>query len=1056
MSKKTTYEELEQKIRILDQSESTLLQTNYSIDESEWYRSILDTINEGVILQSSSGDILMWNKGAEEIFGISAKDATGQNPENLGWHFIKENGSEYEKNDLPNTRSLRTGSPCRNEIMGFYRTPDNLQWLSVNTHPLFRNRVEKPYAVAISFSGITELKIEKDTSQNYLDVAGVMILALNEAGEITLINRKGCEILGGTEDDFIGKNWFDLFTPEDILDEVKDFYQDLIDGRIEAADYAEYKIVTFSGAEKLIAWHTTNLKDKDGKIIGTLNSGEDITEKKNTEDRLKESERQYRTFLQTAMDGFLLLDMLGNILEVNDAYCKMSGYSHQDLLKLKITDLEAVESKEEIDQRKQMLDENTQRRFISLHRRKDGSLFDVEISNQYRPEEEKFVCFLRDITEQRKAQESLREREELLSKSQEMASLGSFVWEIPDNHLTWSRNMYTIHGVSNESYDGDLVELSNQLMHPDDLERVQEEIYQTQKAHSPWDTEFRIERPNGEERIIRFIGEWEYDAEGEVEKCYGIYQDITERRKSEKRQENLQTQLSNAVEIAQLGPWEYDVETDLFTFNDYFYKIFRTTVNETGGYQMSPEEYAKRFVHPDDLERVREETQKAIETDDPAYNQQVEHKVIFPDGTVGYVTVRIFIEKDENGKTIKTYGVNQDITERKRAEEMLRESEEKLLRSKKMESLGLLAGGVAHDLNNVLSGIVSYPELLLMDLPGDSKYRKPIQTIHDSGTRAVAIVQDLLTIARGVHSPKEPLNLNDIIEEYQSSPEYNKLRQYHPTVTIKTDLNKDLMNINGSSIHIRKVIMNLVSNASEAIEGRGNVIISTDNRYVDRPVKGYEDVKAGEYVVLTVSDDGSGIPSGHLERIFEPFFSKKVMGRSGTGLGLAVVWNILQDHEGYIDVSSDEKGTTFELYFPIIRKEVFIKDLPLSIEDYKGNGESVLVIDDVENQREITCKMLEVLGYKAVAVSSGEEAVAYLKGRSVDIILLDMIMDPGIGGRETYERIKKIHPKQKAIIVSGFAETDEVKETQKLGAGKYIKKPLTMKNIGVAIKEVLG
>jgi signal transduction histidine kinase len=387
--------------------------------------------------------------------------------------------------------------------------------------------------------------------------------------------------------------------------------------------------------------------------------------------------------------------------------------------------------------------------------------------------------------------------------------------------------------------------------------------------------------------------------------------------------------------------------------------------------------------------------------------------------------------------------------------EALRESEEKLARSKKMESLGLLAGGVAHDLNNVLSGIVSYPELLLLDLPEDSKLRKPVETIQDSGHRATAIVQDLLTVARGVATTKEPLNLNDLINEYLHSPEFNKLKQLHPTVTVKTNLDTELLNISGSHVHIRKVVMNLVSNAAEAIEGSGNVIISTKNYYADRPLKGYDDVDIGEYAILAVSDNGPGISTDDLERIFEPFYTKKVMGRSGTGLGLAVVWNTVQDHHGYVDVKGNGNGTTFELYFPITREEISDKDLSIPIKDYKGDGETILVVDDVESQRDISCKMLDKLGYKTKAVSSGEEAVEYIKENTVDLLLLDMIMDPGINGRDTYERIIKIHPNQKAIIASGFAETDDVKAAQKMGAGKYVKKPVTLEMIGLAVKEEL-
>ena len=163
----------------------------------------------------------------------------------------------------------------------------------------------------------------------------------------------------------------------------------------------------------------------------------------------------------------------------------------------------------------------------------------------------------------------------------------------------------------------------------------------------------------------------------------------------------------------------------------------------------------------------------------------------------------------------------------------------------------------------------------------------------------------------------------------------------------------------------------------------------------------YDDINVGEYAVLAVSDDGSGISSDDLERIFEPFYSKKVIGRSGTGLGLAVVWNVVQDHKGYIDVRSNENSTTFELFFPITREEISLTDISIPFKELKGNGEKILVIDVVESQRDISCQMLEAFGYKTKAVSGGKEAVEYLKENTVDLILLDMIMDPGINGRES-------------------------------------------------------
>ncbi|MCP4576678.1 MAG: PAS domain S-box protein [Deltaproteobacteria bacterium] len=396
-----------------------------------------------------------------------------------------------------------------------------------------------------------------------------------------------------------------------------------------------------------------------------------------------------------------------------------------------------------------------------------------------------------------------------------------------------------------------------------------------------------------------------------------------------------------------------------------------------------------------------------------------------------------------------------DISELKRSRDERKKLENRLHRAQKMEAMGLLAGGVAHDLNNILSGIVSYPELLLMDLPQDSPLRKPIQTIKESGMRAAEVVEDLLTIARGVAPGKEALNLNTVVNEYLNSPEFENLERTYTFVHFNPELEPGLLTVNGSTIHIKKVLMNLVHNATEAIDKSGTVTIRTCNRHLDEPISGYEDVRQGEYAVLTVSDDGSGITPQDIERIFEPFYTKKVMNRSGTGLGLAVVWNTVQNHNGYINVKSDENGTVFELYFPVTREKIADEMKAVDLEDYLGSGEKILVVDDEDRQRDIVCKMLTKLGYNPVAVSSGEEAIVYLTEHKVDLIVLDMVMPKGINGRETYEEIVRIRPNQKAIIASGYAKTEEVEAAQELGAGKYIKKPYTFEKLGITIKKEL-
>jgi|GEM_PF-3282303 len=497
-------------------------------------------------------------------------------------------------------------------------------------------------------------------------------------------------------------------------------------------------------------------------------------------------------------------------------------------------------------------------------------------------------------------------------------------------------------------------------------------------------------------------------------------------------------------EYSPLGIGHYDKDTSIVAINDKYADIIGAPKNKIIGFNM-----LKSLRN----EKVRETLIKSMEGEcsvyEGGYKSLTGHK---------NTPVRVTYNRITNRYGEVTGGVCivEDITERKKAEEDKKKLEDRLARSHKMETIGLLAGGVAHDLNNVLSAVISYPELLLMELPEDSPLRKPITTIKQSGERAAAIVQDMLTLARRGVNTMNILNINKIILDCLHSPECQKLKTLHPNIKIITNLQKDIGNMKGSPIHLRKALLNLIINAAEAQPNGGKIFISSESRYVDVPVRGYEDILEGDYIVVKVTDNGIGISSEDLERIFEPFYTKKIMGRSGTGLGMSVVWGAVQDHNGYIDVTSSEGyGTTFEFYFPMTRESITDEEAAPPLEEYIGNGETVLVIDDIREQRKIAQKILEKLGYTVNTVASGEEAIDYFKYNIPDIIVLDMIMDPGIDGLETYRRILEICPGQKAIIASGFSETERVRGAQRLGAGAYIKKPYTIENIGLAIKKEL-
>lgn len=247
--------------------------------------------------------------------------------------------------------------------------------------------------------------------------------------------------------------------------------------------------------------------------------------------------------------------------------------------------------------------------------------------------------------------------------------------------------------------------------------------------------------------------------------------------------------------------------------------------------------------------------------------------------------------------------------------------------------------------------------------------------------------------------------------------------------------------------------MNLVNNAFEAIEIKGSITLSTTTKHLTTRNTEISMLEKGDYILLQVSDSGPGIPADSLQHIFEPFYTKKVMGRSGTGLGLAVVWNSVLEHKGTVDVTSNDNGTTFTVYLPVTTKEK-ITITENEAEDLRGTA-SILVVDDEKLQRDISNNILTKLGYTVQTAESGENAIIYLQNHSVDLVLLDMLMEPGLNGYQTYKEISELHPGQKAIIVSGFSESNDVKATLQLGANEFIKKPYSIELLGRTVKSVL-
>jgi PAS domain S-box-containing protein len=760
----------------------------------------------------------------------------------------------------------------------------------------------------------------------------------------------------------------------------------------------------------------------------------DITERRRAEEVLRRSEAKHLTILQTVRSGYVLLDLGGHLLEVNDAYVRMSGYSRDELLRMRIADVEANETPAETLAHIQAIRARGHAQFETRHRRKDGTVFDTEIRvTAIDVEGGLLVAFAWDISDRKATEQALRDRQADLNRAQAVAHTGSWRLDVRRDELLWSDETYRIFGIpkgTRLTYERFLA-----AVHPEDRSAVAQQ-WTAALGGQPYDVEHRI--LVGEAvRWVRERAELELDDRGALRGGFGTVQDITERKEAEAALRQRETTLAQAGQMAHLGAWHNEVVNpgDLsagpLTWSDEVYRIFGY---EPGAVKVT-HELVFAHVHPDDRPRVVEAVAHAIATRRP---YAIEHRIVRADGTERIVQEHAELVFDEHGALRRLIGAVQDVTERKQMEVALREADRR-----KDEFLAILS----HELRNPLAPIRNSVFLLQHAPPGGAQALRAQQIIERQSAHLARLVDDLLDlnrISRGkVELHRERIDLADLVLR---TVEDHRVNLTDKGVVLDVEVAHAPLWLDADPTRISQIIGNLLGNAGKFTPRGGRVHVAV--------------TVAGRLAVVRVSDTGAGIAPELLGKVFKPFIqADQTLARSqgGLGLGLALVKGFVEMHGGSVAASSDGvgRGAQLEVRLPLLERVVVDEPRPAAPEARRALR--VLVIEDSRDAAESLGDVLRCLGHEVQLAFDGATGVAATQETAPDLVLCDIGL-PDMTGYAVARALRAVPrlARCRLVALTGYAQPDDVTQALAAGFDRHLAKPPTMEAIEELLAEVPG
>jgi PAS domain S-box-containing protein len=868
------------------------------------------------------------------------------------------------------------------------------------------------------------------------------------------------QMLGYTVEEWLATPnfWLTIVHPDDKEEAAKHASQTFASGKTGTNNF---RWLAKDGRVVWIEAHSVSVTDDTGQPVAMRGVNLDITVRKQNEQLARESEERFRNIVETANEGIWLIDLKSHTTYVNEQMAQMLGHTVEEMLGRPVLDFVFDEDQGAMQAKLALRTRETSGTNEFRLRCKDGSevimLYNGSPMIDQSGKLAGFLSMNTDITERKKADRLLQETE---ARYRNLVELSPAVVYLAEPLPPFS-TIYISPNISQFGYTvAEWIDQSDRwlsVIHDEDRARIVQSAGEALSEARETDLDYRIVAKNGTLHWVNDKGHFVFDETGEPTGWQGIILDVTKRKQAELEMVQLNRELDgqrlrlkNIVSSVPGIVWEsWGMPDSANQYVDFVSDYVLTMVGYSVEEWLATPEFWLSIIHPDDRERVVRQAVEQFSSSEPGI---LEFRMVAKDGRIFWVESISTQILDKVGRPAGRRGVTMDITERKRSDAALHESERHLLQAQKLESVGLLAGGIAHDFNNMLTVINGYSELALRRLDPEDPIRRDLEEIRSAGKRSAELTYQLLAFSRQQVLQPIVLDLNDMIADTIKMLQ----RLIGEDIMLTTTLDPKVAAVLVDPGQLTQIVMNLAVNSRDAMTTGGKLTIETSNSFLDEEyARLHPGVTPGPYVLLAVSDTGIGMPPEATQHIFEPFYTTKPVGE-GTGLGLATVYGIVKQSGGNIEVYSElGVGTTFKIYLPqAVTSAEEVEASRTFIEMPRGT-ETILLVEDEESVRNLALEILESCGYRVVAASNGAQALRVCDPACpIDLLMTDVVM-PIMGGRELAEKLLVTRPDLRILFTSGYTDDAVVRHGVSGNNTNFLHKPFTVGALAYKVREIL-